>query len=365
VGNYLSTKEGKKTWVLPIIDTSAPDGYRFEVKTGRLSKSEEEIIGKGTKTGRGAAFSCILSGAALADEYIRAEFVAKRASQRLICIVAQAQKGRQYLSPTQEHEAIAESADPDWRPEIEMEKRSKDLISGRGYGIEYWHEIFTNRQLKTLTTFSDLVETTREKILLDFKSIGAESAGESLSAGGSGSSAYADAIVTYLGLSVSKLADSQSSLARWKPSMDQTIATFARQALPMVWDFAESNTFSGMAGDIGVTIQNMMRVLSEIPASGSGSIYNINASKNTFPIRSIVVSTDPPYYDNIAYADLSDFFYIWLRRSLNAIWPDLFRRLATPKDDELVALSYRHGGKSKSLIQKAAHDIKPLRGALT
>lgn len=369
----LSTKEGKKTWVLPIIDPRAPDGYRFEVKTGRLSKAEEDTIGRGTKTGRGAAFSCILSGAALADDYIRGEFIAKRAGQRLICIVAQAQKGRQYLAPTQEHEDIAGSANLDWRPEIEMEKKSKDLISGRGYGIEYWYEIFTNRQLKTLTTFSDLVEITRAKVISDLGNIGLGKVGESLSDGGSGAVAYADAIVTYLGLSVSKLADAQSSLARWKPSMDQTIATFARQALPMVWDFAESNTFSGMAGDIAVTIQNMMRVLSEIPASGVGQIYNINASKNTFPVRAIVVSTDPPYYDNIAYADLSDFFYIWLRRSLSAVWPELFRRLVTPKDDELVALSYRHGGKAKAeaffmsgmieaitAIGKAASDASPL-----
>lgn len=369
----LSTKDGRKSWVEPVIDPDAPDGYRFDVKTGVLSKVDEEKLSKGTKTGRGAAFTCVLSGAALTDDHIRGEFRAKRASQRLICVVVQARKGRRYLPPIPEHEKIAKLASPEWRPEIEMEKRSKDLISGRGYGFEYWHEIFTDRQLTTLTTFSDLIAEVRERVLSDARKAGTSDDDVPAHAGGTGAFAYADSVATYLGLAISKLADAQSSLARWKPSMDQTIATFARQALPMVWDFAESNTFAGMAGDIGVTIHNMMRVLSEGPAISQGAIYNLNASKNTFPIRPVTVSTDPPYYDNIAYADLSDFFYVWLKRSLAGVWPDLFRRLATPKDDELVALSYRHGGKGEAeaffmrgmgealtAIRKAANDDSPL-----
>ena len=155
--------------------------------------------------------------------------------------------------------------------------------------------------------------------------------------------------------------------------MDQTIATFGRQALPMVWDYAESNTFSGMAGDFGVSLNNMMRVLRDANPQSAGSIGNINASKNSFPIRPIVISTDPPYYDNIGYADLSDFFYVWLKRSLGGVWPNLFRRLTTPKTDELVATPYRHGGKEEAeaffmqgmgealtAMRKAATDAEPL-----
>ena len=155
--------------------------------------------------------------------------------------------------------------------------------------------------------------------------------------------------------------------------MDQTIATFGRQAIPMVWDYAESNTFSGMAGDYMVSLKNIMRILSEGTAMADGEIFNINAPQNSFPIRPVVISTDPPYYDNIGYADLSDYFYIWQRRTLSPIWPDLYRRLATPKSEELVATPYRHGGREEAeaffmagmsdalmAMRNAATDSEPL-----
>jgi putative DNA methylase len=193
-----------------------------------------------------------------------------------------------------------------------------------------------------------LVSDARKDIFLDALTAGLEDDKVPLDSGGSAASAYADAVATYLALAVSKLADAQSSLARWKPSMDQAIATFGRQALPMVWDYAESNTFNGMAGDYYVSLNNMMRVVSDSRQVLAAQINHIDAARNTFLAEPIIVSTDPPYYDNIGYADLSDYFYVWLKRSLANIWPELFRRLTTPKAEELVATPSRHGGKDEA-----------------
>lgn len=385
VSNFmLSTKEGKKAWAEPVIDARAPDGWRFEVKTGELSKPEEEEKKKGTKTGRGTNFACVLSGSAITPDYARGEGMAGRLGARLMAIVAEGTRGRTYLPATPEHEQRATEAEPGDTSAIEVEMPDNPRwFSPPGYGMKRYVDIFTARQLATLTTFSDLVGKARAEVLADAIAVGVNdraglpddptSSGR-LHSGSSGAAAYADAVATYLGLAVSKLADAQSSLARWKASMDQTIATFGRQALPMVWDYAESNAFSGgMAGDISATIKTMTRALGDLVPAGLGAIGNINAPANSFPVRPVVISTDPPYYDNIGYADLSDFFYVWLRRSLAEVWPELFRRLVTPKQEELVATPYRHGGKDRAeaffmhgmsealaAMRKAATDTEPL-----
>jgi putative DNA methylase len=298
--------------------------------------------------------------------------MAGRIGVRLLAIVAEGIRSRVYLKPTAEHEALAATARPEWEPEGDLPNDPRNFWTVQ-YGLSTFASLFTPRQLVALTTFSDLVGETREKVLADAPAAGLKVQGASLNSGGAGAVAYADAVVTYLGLAVSKLSDAQSSLARWKPSMDQTIATFGRHALPMVWDYAESNAFSGMAGDFGVTLNNMLRVLTESDRIAIGAIYYIDAAKNSFPVLPIVIATDPPYYDNIAYADLSDFFYVWLKRSLSGIWPDLFRRLTTPKAEELVATPYRHGGKEEAeaffmrgmsealtAMREAATDYEPL-----
>ena len=193
-----------------------------------------------------------------------------------------------------------------------------------------------------LTTFSDLVQQACERVEHDTVAAGLADDNKQLQDGGSGATAYSDAVGVYLSLGVSKLADAQSSLCRWKTTMDQSIATFGRQALPMVWDYSEANAFSGMAGDLLVSITNMMHVVDQLPTSIVGHTDQAAAQRRICRDAS-VVSTDPPYYDNIGYGDLSDFFYVWLRRSLQSIFPDLFATLAVPKADELVATAYRHG----------------------
>src|ERR1035437_2767239 len=338
----LSTKAGKETYVQPVVEG---DRYRFTVKVGK--PKDAEAVKNGTKLARGANFRCVMSGMPIDQQHIRAEFKAKRADARLMAIVAEGERGRVYLPPIQEMEEVARKAKPEWKPEVEMNQDSKDLLSGRGYGFKYWYELFTPRQLLALTTFSDLVAEARELVKHDALAAGLSDDGCGLDAGATGATAYGDAVAVYLGMAVSKMSDAQSSLCRWKPTMDQSIATFGRQALPMVWDYSEANVFGEMAGDPLVSLTNMMRVVDQRQARLPGFVRRADAQSQSL-WEGAIVSTAPPYYDNIGYADLSDFFYIWLRRSLRPVFPDLFATVAVPKAEELVATPYRHGGREKA-----------------
>lgn len=338
----LSTKAGKETYVEPVIEG---DHYRFTVKGGK--PKDVEATKNGTKLARGANFRCLMSNTPMPHDYVRGEFQAKHNGERLMAIVAEGERGRVYLSPTPEQDAIARSAQPDWRPEQEMNQDTSNLVSGRGYGITHWYEIFTPRQLVALTTFSDLVQEARQQVKHDALAAGLPDDGKVLATGGTGATAYSDAVAMYLGMAISKMSDAQSSLCRWKPTMDQSIATFGRQALPMVWDYSEANVFGEMAGDPLVSLKNMMRVVDQLPAKLLGHVFQADAQSQSMS-KDAVVSTDPPYYDNIGYADLSDYFYVWLRCSLKSVFPELFATLVVPKSEELVAAPYRHGSKENA-----------------
>ncbi|HEX9742889.1 MAG TPA: hypothetical protein VGA17_08875, partial [Nitrospiraceae bacterium] len=337
----LSTKKGKDAYVEPVVEG---DGYWFTVKVGK--PKDAESASSGTKLGRGSNFRCLVSGTPIAGDYIKSEGKAGRMGTRLMAIVAEGNRRRFYLPPTEEMEAVAHKAKPVWKPKGDVPAR---LTGGTcvPYGLDEWSDLFTPRQLVALTTFSDLVQEVRERVKRDALEVQLSNDGRSTEAGGNGSTAYADAVALYLGLAVSKLSDAQSSLCRWKTTMDQSIATFGRQALPMVWDYSEANVFGEMAGDPLVSLKNMMRVVDRLPAELAGHALQADAQSQSVREGS-VVSTDPPYYDNIGYADLSDFFYVWLRRSLRAIFPDLFTTVAVPKAEELVATRYRHGSKEKA-----------------
>ena len=349
----LSTKRGKEAYVEPVVEER---GYRFTVRVA--TPSDPEGVRSGTKLSRGANFRCVMSGTFINDPYIKAESMAGRMGSRLMAIVAEGDRGRVYLAPTTEHEKIARQAEPAWQPDQPMNRDTRDLVSGRGYGFFTWADLFTPRQLVALTTFSDLVAKAMERVKRDYlggllpdnSGMGTPVARYNdtpLRDGGDGATAYAEAVGTYLSFGVSKLSDAQSSLCRWKATMNQSIATFGRQALPMVWDYSEANAFAGMAGDPLVSIKNMMRVVDELPASIGGRADQELAQsqiRDNFP----VVSTDPPYYDNVGYADLSDYFYVWLRRSMRSTFPELFATLAVPKTEELVATPYRHGSKEEA-----------------
>ena len=337
----LSTKKGREAYVEPMIEGR---GYRFTVKAG--APADADAVKLGTTAGKRSAFRCLMSGVPVTYAHIRSEGKAGRIGVRLMSVVAEGDRGRVYLDPGAEHETIAREAPVAWKPDMPLPDNPRDFKTPN-YGLVTYADLFTPRQLVALTTFSDLVQEARERAQHDAVAAGLSGNDKPLRDGGTGATAYADAVGVYLSLGISKLSDAQSSLCRWKTTMDQSIATFGRQALPMVWDYSEANVFAGMAGDPLVSINNMMRVVDQLPASVNGHTDQAAAQRQTWRSAS-VVSTDPPYYDNIGYADLSDFFYVWLRRSLKSVLPGLFATLAVPKADELVASPYRHGSKEEA-----------------
>ncbi|MER2539832.1 MAG: DUF1156 domain-containing protein [Azonexus sp.] len=340
----LSTKAGKEAYVEPVIESGS---YRFTVKLGQ--PTNVEAAKSGTKLAR-ANFTCLMSGAPISGDYIKAEGKARRMGARLMAIVAEGARGRIYLPPTAEHEAAPLKAQPDWRPEGDIPTR---MTGGNctPYGLTAWGDLFTDRQLVTLTTFSDLVQEARERIKREAISAGLPDDNQHLAKIGNGATAYADALGVYLAFALDKVVDRGSSLGRWDPTPTQSgiINTFSRQALPMTWDFAESNPLGAASGNYVSATELVAKVATAFSPNVYGSCIQADASSQAISANK-VVSTDPPYYDNIGYADLSDFFYVWLRRSLRPVFPDLFATMAVPKAEELVATPYRHGSKEKAEI---------------
>jgi putative DNA methylase len=334
----LSSKEGKESHVLPVVDG---DSYHFEVHTGTPPESAQH----GTSAGKRAGFFCLLSGSPIDYKYIRAEGSAGRMGAKLMAIVAEGVRSRVYIAPTFEHEAIAQQAKPEWKPETPLHGKCRVNVSN--YGLDVYGDLFTSRQLVALTTFSDLVPQAIARVRADALAAGMADDGQGLDAGGNGATAYAEAVGVYLGIAVDKTTDYNSSLVAWSPTRDQAKTTFGRQALPMIWDYAEVNIFAKAAGDIEVSVAGICRAMPSLASNQHGFVKQADAQTQQISAGK-VVSTDPPYYDNIGYADLSDFFYVWLRKSLRPIFPKLYATLAVPKAEELVATPYRHGSKDKA-----------------
>ena len=337
----LSTKKGREAFVKPIIGDNS---YQFSVELGKPADSGATKAG--TKLGRGANFQCLMSGAPIASEYVKEEGKAGRMGVRLMAIVAKGDRERIYLPPSPEHEAIAKHAQANWRPALPLPDDPRNFWTVQ-YGLSSYGDLFTARQLVALTTFADLVGEARELIRKDAISLGMPDDELGLQEGGAGARAYSDSVGVYLAFAVSKAADRNTSLCFWEHRMDRLRGTFGRQSMPMIWDFAETNPFAGAGGDIYGTAHSLSEVLDKFVGGPSGVATQADAANQDISFGK-VVSTDPPYYDNIAYADLSDFFYGWLRRSLSAVFPDLFATVAVPKADELVASAYRHGGKEQA-----------------
>jgi putative DNA methylase len=347
----LSTKPGKEAYVEPVIEGG---GYRFTVRVGKPKDAESAKAG--TKLSKGA-FKCLMSGTPFKYEYIDDEANAGRMSERLMAIVAEGDRGRVYLPPTAEHEAIARSAQPTWKPDVPSRGTWASNAQGRRYGFRTFGDYFTPRQLVALTTFSDLVGEAMARVrvdaldagLPDDPSAGTGQAPTSLRDGGVGAMAYAEAVAVYLAFALDKIADRGSSIGRWDPTPTQSgiINTFSRQALPMTWDFGEANPLGDATGNYRSAVDLVTKALLASSPRFGGSSQQANAEIQDVSAQK-VVSTDPPYYDNIGYADLSDFFYVWLRRSLRPVLPELFATLSVPKVEELVATPYRHGSKDKA-----------------
>jgi putative DNA methylase len=333
----LSTKTGKEAYVEPVIENGS---YRFTVKVGK--PKDAEAAKNGTKLAR-ANFVCQMSGAPISGSYIMGEGKAGRMGARMMAIVAKGEHGRVYLPPTEEMEAVACQAKPKWQPDVEFFQQALGFRIGN-YGMTKWSDLFAPRQLVALTTLTDLIEEVVERVHHDSVSAGFSLEPQGLELGGVGATAYAEAVSVNLAFMVDRAATMWSSLSHWMNDRGAISGTFGLQVLSMNWDFVEANPFSDSAGNIGLFLEKVVMAIETVPASPIGHAFQDDAATQ-LASDSKVVSTDPPYFDNVGYADLSDFFYTWLRSSLKSFLPSLLSTVTTPKTTELVATPSRHGGK--------------------
>ena len=335
----LSTKKGKEAYVEPVLENG---NYRFTVQVG----SPPPTAKSGTKLPRGSNFRCVMSGAVITADYIRSEAQTGRMGARLMAIIAEGNRERVYISPTDTHEAIPQMAEPSWKPDLMVPTPCHDVDRLPMYGMPTWGDAFTSRQLVALTTFSDLVGEARERIRQDALAAGIPADDIPVRDGGNGATGYAEGISVLLSLGVGRSANYWSSFTPWGGNF--IVQTFGRQAIPMIWDYAEGNPLSHSTSNWTGALEWIERVLKiALPALQEGKVFQYDAQIQSTS-NSKIVSADPPYYDNIGYAELSDYFYVWLRRSMRSVFPELFATLAVPKVEELVASPYRHGGQEKA-----------------
>ena len=340
---WLGKKKGKEAWVRPIIvaDPERPSGKRVEFEIGHGVEGPDH---DGTMSGRQGA-TCIACGTAVGKDHVKAEGVAGRLGSTLMAVVAEGDRRRIYCPPTGEHRQAAQVDRPPDVPDQEIGHDPRALWTPL-YGLDRFSDLFTNRQLLALTTFSDLVMETRERVLRDALAVGAP-AGDRLESGGTDAGAYADAVATYLGFALSRTLNKSTAVCSWDSStkMEAVRGLFARQAIPMAWDFAEANVFGGSSGNYLEDAEWTVRSLERLPLGDVDPGFANQRDAGVLASNGDLVATDPPYYDNIGYSDLSDFFYVWLRRSLRDVFPDLLSTMLVPKAEELVANPYRHEGK--------------------
>lgn len=334
----LSKKKGNYAWVEPQVED---DHCTFTVHTGTKLPSNTS-----PKQGRGAAFMCPSCGQITLDSYTKEEGKAGHIGAQLMAIVAEGKKGRIYLSPNSEHIHAADVPKPEEYPDGAMPTNPR-WFSPPAFGMTDYSQLFTNRQLTALTTFSALVGEAQKKAEADAVAAGMYNDHIALSEGGTGARAYGEAVGVYLAMLVDKQADLGNALNRWEPNAQCPRQLFARQAIPMVWDYAEGNIFSTSSGSWSVLLDNLNHCMLAdsfaFERTVPGYVKQFDAQSDN-GLRDIMVSTDPPYYDNIGYADLSDFFYVWMRESLKSTFPKLFRTMLVPKAEELIATPYRHDG---------------------
>jgi putative DNA methylase len=337
----LSRKPGQEAYISTEV---ARSDYRFRVHVG----SPPTAAQSGTKASRGSNFRCLFSNAIIDAPYLKAEAKAGRLGQRLMAIVAEGERGRVFLSPDAHHETTASTVKANFRPSLPIVPGMSERVVA--YGMETYGDLFSPRQLSALATFSDLVAAVRDRVRDDAKHLEPSNDTSGLTEGGLGAQAYADAVAVYLTLSLGKSADYWSGSCFWHNGAAhlKIVNTFARQAISMNWDFAEGNPFSRSSGHYMRFVELEAEVI-EVALGGKAPGHVVQADAQTQNVsRNRIISTDPPYYDNIGYADLSDFFYAWLRQPARLIFPALFSTISVPKKEELVAAAHRHGSKAKA-----------------
>ena len=334
---WLGKKKGKEAYIVPKVV-----GDHVEYSIGHDPKRAPTKQNDGTISGRRGAL-CVACGSVISMEEIRAQGKKGKIGSAMTAVVCEGGRKREYKAPMDE-DRLEVQFDRVNQLNMGVLADNPRYMSPPLYGMDTFDKLFTARQLTALTTFSDLVSEAREQVLRDALASGM-SKGERLEAGGVGAAAYADAVATYLGLVISRITDYSSSINSWasSPQMEIVQHIFGRQALPMAWDYAESNPFADSSGSLNIMIRAVSEAVSRVPACSQAYVLQTDAASHDY--RGAVISTDPPYYDNIGYSDLSDFFYVWLRRSLKDVHPSLFSTMLVPKAEELVANPYRHGGK--------------------
>lgn len=310
-----SKKSGNQHWIRPVIDNEAKS-ISFIVQ-----RNDDGVPQTGTVNRNGA--TCLICGSSMPLSDVRQQARDGKMGEQMTAIVAEGNRQRLYFSPTQEHAQTALSAEPAWRPMQTITKTPK--ISALAYGVTHWHQLFTKRQLTAATMFSDLLSEMGSLMKQD----GADAE-------------YANSVCTYLALVIGKMIGSNSRFSRWQNTGDKVAGVFARQAIPMMWDFAEVNPFSSSTQNWMAQVKWVAKVVENLPADvNEGKVHQADASTTVHADYGPVIVTDPPYYDNIDYADLSDYFYVWLRPLLRDIYPSLFAGMLTPKGEEMTAIPSR------------------------
>lgn len=330
--NFVLSKKNQTIWVKPELN-KADKKFVYTIQTnGEPSKCPK--IGK-------SKFQCIECGTSVGVDHIKSEAKAGRMGADLIAIVAEGEKGRAYIEPSREQLDVFNEIPIQSISLGKLSYNPKDLWTCE-YSLDTFESLFSPRQLLALTTFSDLIGEVVDRVRQDARDAGMHDDEKPLAEGGNGALAYAQAIATYLAFAVDKMADCNSTIASWNANTNSVRGTFGRQAIPMTWDYAEANPFSDSCGGFSLCIDKIVKFISECGAHSPHSQARQFDAQSDCGLRQVVVSSDPPYYDNIGYADLSDYFYVWLRRSLKDVYPKIFRTVQVPKDEELIASPYRH-----------------------
>jgi putative DNA methylase len=336
----LSSKKGKEVYIRP---TLVNDDYHFEVGIGK--PHDYDHLKNGTKRS-GATFNCLFSDSPIDSKYLREQGKSGRIGVRLLATVAIGSRERVYLSPTKEMEEIALGAKPLWSPEVEFFQKALGFRIGN-YGYTRWSDLFTNRQLLALSTYSNLIQEVIKVIENDAIRSGMVNDGIGIDSGGKGATAYADAITMYLAFCVDRCADFNNAFTGWRAGNEKIMYLFSRQTISMLWDYGEANIIEKVVGCFPTNLEYQVKCLLKLSAKGVGCSTQTDAASQNISSNK-VVSTDPPYYDNIGYSDLSDFFYMWMRKNLRDTFPSLLATITVPKNEELVANPYRHGSKENA-----------------
>ena len=310
----LSKKKGNEHWTRPVVD-KASKTISFIVQNHSAGVPNKETVS------RTRAY-CVSCGGTVKLSYVREQAKAGNMREIMTGIVAEGKYGRLFLSPTEMHIDTALSAQPAWRPRGTLPEQSSAL-GVQSYGVTHWHQLFTTRQLTTLTTFSDLLPEVHNRMIQD-----------------GATDAYANSVCTYLTFAMGRTADGGCKGATWQ--RDTIAHVFAIQGIGMIWNFAEANPFSSSTQNWIGQVEWIAKVVECLPTDANiGEVYQADAAITPHVINSPVIIMDPPYYDNIGFADLADFFYVWLREPLRGIYPELFAGISTPKAEEMIANRHR------------------------